>query len=136
MTAAVVDLHAQILDSFQPLTIFVAFVTVLFGLRYPTIATSIAKTLPDKALKLERQYAQKALARLLWSQCVPLTLLIALPTYLFAPLALRVIRHSAFTPWNFDTLRTGFVILTAYMLAASAWTLVLTLRLATKAYTT
>ncbi len=134
MTASLADLRGQVLDSFQPLTIFVAFVTVLFGLRYPTIAAGITKTLPDTEMEQARKNEKDALRRLLWSQCVPLTVLVGLPTYLFVPLALRIMRHDEFTLWNFDTLKTGFVLLTAYMLATLGWAVSLSVRLAVKTY--
>jgi hypothetical protein len=134
MLASPDELRDQALDSLQALTIFVAFVTVLFGLRYTAIVAGIGKVLSPPAKQVARRNEKKDLQRLLWSQSVPLAVLSGVPAYLFLPLSLRIMGHSAFSLWGFDTLKTGFVLLTAYMVVFFAWSLYLSIRLAFNAY--
>jgi hypothetical protein len=123
-----------VVDSLQALTIFVAFVTVLFGLRYSTIATAITKELSPKGMKVARRDEKDKLGRLFWSQCVPLAMLTGAPVFLFLPLSLRIMRHSSFSLLGFDTLRTGFVLLFIYMAFFFCWSMFLGLRLHRKAH--
>jgi hypothetical protein len=127
-------LRSQALDSLQTLTIFVAFVTVLFGLRYPAIRAAIGKTLSGLDKPQARKSEKGDLRRLFWSQCVPLAVLTGAPAYLFFPLSLHIMSHSVFNFWEFDTLKTGFVLLTAYMAVFFGWSLYLSIRLAFKVY--
>jgi hypothetical protein len=127
-------LRGQALDSLQALTIFVAFVTVLFGLRYPAIAAALAKPLSGSDRPIARENEKKELRRLFWSQCAPLTLLSGAPAYLFLPLSVRIVRESSFSLWDFDTLKTGFVFLTGYLAVFFGWSLYLSTRLALKSY--
>ena len=72
MTGAGTTLHSQILDSLQTLTIFVAFVTVLFGIRYVQISRGLQSELPGSNKPTARNDAKADLRRLFWSQCIPL----------------------------------------------------------------
>jgi hypothetical protein len=127
-------LRGQVLDSLQTLTIFVAFVTVLFGLRYPAIAAAVGKTLSAPEKEIARTNEKKELRRLFWSQCAPLALLAGAPAYLFLPLSVRIIGDSSFSIWDFDTVKTGFVLLTGYLAVFFGWSLYLSIRLVCKAY--
>jgi hypothetical protein len=127
-------LRGQALDSLQTLTIFVAFVTVLFGLRYPAIAAALGKPLSGPEKPIARENEKKELRRLFWSQCAPLALLVGAPAYLFLPLSVRIVNASSFSLWDFDTLKTGFVLLTAYLAVFFGWSFYLSIRLALKAY--
>ena len=71
--------------------------------------------------------------RLLWSLCAPLDPLPRLPNP-FMPLSVRIVRESSFSLWDFDTLKTGFVLLTGYLAVFFGWSLYLSIRLALKAY--
>ena len=134
MTTAADVLRGQAHDSLQALTIFVAFVTVLFGLRYPAIAAALGRPLSGPDKPIARKNEKKELRRLFWSQCAPLALLAGAPAYLFLPLSVRIVRESSFSPWNFDTLKTGFVLLTVYLAVFFGWSLYLSIRLALKSY--
>jgi len=134
VTTSVDCLRGQALDSLQALTIFVAFVTVLFGIRYPAIAAALGKPLSGSDKPIARKNEKKELRRLFWSQCAPLALLAGVPAYLFLPLSVRIISESSFSLWNFDTLKTGFVLLTGYLAVFFGWSLYQSIRLALKAY--
>lgn len=134
MTTSADVLRGQALDSLQALTIFVAFVTVLFGLRYPAIAAALGKPLSGSDKPIARENEKKELRRLFWSQCAPLALLAGAPAYLFLPLSVRIVRESSFSLWDFDTLKTGFVLLTGYLAVFFGWSLYLSIRLALKSY--
>lgn len=134
MTTSADVLRGQALDSLQALTIFVAFVTVLFGLRYPAIAAALGKQLSGSDKPRARENEKKELRRLFWSQCAPLVLLTGIPTYLFLPLSVRIVRESSFSLWDFDTLKTGFVLLAGYLAVFFGWCFYLGIRLAWKSY--
>lgn len=136
MTAPAETLRSGVLDSLQTLTIFVAFVTVLFGLRYPDISKVLREDLPDKETRSEaRKIAKRNLRTPFWSQCLVLVILTVIPAYLFLPLSIRVMAHSRFSLWDFDTLETGFVLLTSYLVVFFGWSLYLGIRFAVKTYT-
>ena len=129
------DIHGQVLDSLQTLTIFVAFVTVLFGIRYDPLARGIKEELPDKESKPKaRENAQDDLRRLFWSKGAPLVVLTAIPAYLFLPQTVRIMEASSFSIWDFNTLETGFVFLDCYLIAFFFWCAYLAFRVATKAF--
>ncbi len=135
MTVSAGALRGEVLDSLQTLTIFVAFVTVLFGLRYPEISKKLGEDLPDKETKSEaRKIAKKNLRTPFWSQCLVLVILTVIPAYLFFPLSIRIVTNSRFSPWHFDTLETGFVLLTAYLVVFFCWSLYLGIKFAVKTY--
>jgi hypothetical protein len=115
-------IHAQVMDSLLTLTIFVAFVTVLFGIRYDPMVKGIKDELPDKQSKpIAHGRAKGDLRGLLWSKGLPLVALTAIPTYLFLPLAVRILGASSFGIWHFDTLETGFVFLEGYLITLLIW---------------
>jgi sterol desaturase/sphingolipid hydroxylase (fatty acid hydroxylase superfamily) len=135
VTVSPETLHGEVLDSLQTLTIFVAFVTVLFGLRYPEISKILRQDLPDKETKSEaRRIAKKNLHTPFWSQCLVLVILTVIPAYLFLPLSIRIMAKSRFSLWDFDTLETGFLLLTAYLIVFFGWSLYLGIRFADKTY--
>jgi hypothetical protein len=135
VTAPADALRKDVLDSLQTLTIFVAFVTVLFALRYPDISKKLREPLPDKERKSEAwEDARKNLRTPFWSQCFVLVVLTVIPAYLFLPLSIRVMENSRFSLWDFDTLETGFVLLTAYLVAFFVWSLYLGIEFAKKTY--
>lgn len=127
--------HGQVLDSLQTLTIFVAFVTVLFGIRYDQMVKGIKSELPGKQSKpLAREAAQSDLRGLLWSKGLPLVVLTAIPAYLFLPLTVRILEASSFDIWHFDTLETGFVFLDFYLIIFFFWCTCLAFRVARKGF--
>ena len=134
MTDASTALHSQILDSLQALTIFVAFVTVLFGMRYPQISRGLQAEIPGSNKPTAKKEAKDELRRLFWSQCVPLVVLNAIPAYIFLPLTFSIMESCTIKFWNFDTLETGFFFLAAYLIFFSIWCIYLSLRVAGKGY--
>jgi len=127
--------HGQVRDSLQTLSVFVAFVTVLFGIRYGQLAGGIKSELPDKQAKpIAREKAQNELRALLWSKALPLVVLTAIPAYLFLPLTIRILTASSFDIWHFDTLETGFVLLEFYLTAFFFWCAYLAVRVAGKSF--
>ncbi len=128
------DLHTEILDTFQALTIFVAFVTILFALRYPTIVVAASTDLPDASKPQARLIEQRRRRSIFWSQCVPLFSLTLIPSYLFLPLFIRVLRESRLKMWDFDPVRTGYLFLTLYIALGCAWCGILSARVAARGY--
>lgn len=136
MVIASTAIHGQVLDSLQTLTIFVAFVTVLFGIRYDLLVKGIKAELPDKESKpVARENAQSELRGLLWSKGLPLVVLTAIPAYLFLPVTVRILEASSFDIWHFDTLETGFVFLDIYLVLFFFWCAYLACRIARKSLT-
>jgi hypothetical protein len=128
-------IHGQVRDSLQTLSVFVAFVTVLFGVRYGHLAKAIKSELPDRQSKpLARENAQRDLRGLLWSKGLPLAVLTAIPAYLFLPLTVRILAGSPFRIWNFDIMETGFVLLEFYLIAFFFWCAYLAVRVARKSF--
>ncbi|HUZ40845.1 MAG TPA: hypothetical protein VMU68_05585 [Acidimicrobiales bacterium] len=127
-------LQAQALDAFQALTLFVAFVTVLFGVRYSSIASAGYADLPGREKPEARKIEQAKRHSIFWAQCVPLVCLTAMPIYVFLPLAFRIVSHGLFRWWGFDVVTQSFVLLTAYLLLFFSWTVVLGVRVAARAY--
>ena len=128
-------IHGQVLDSLQTLTIFVAFVTVLFGIRYDPMVKGIKGELPDKQSKpIARENARGDLRGLFWSKGLPLVALAAIPAYLFLPLTVRILKSSSPDIWHFDTLETGFFFLDCYLIALFLWCAYLAFRVARKGF--
>jgi uncharacterized BrkB/YihY/UPF0761 family membrane protein len=128
------DLDTQALDAFQVLTIFVAFVTVLFGIRYSSLLSAASDPLPETNKPDQRKNARKTRRIVLWVHSVPLALLTGISAFLFLPLAIRILDHGQFRFWNFDLVTEGYVLLTAYMFVFFVWTLALTMKISIKAF--
>ena len=128
------NLETQALEAIQVLTVFVAFVTVLFGIRYSSLLSAAGDPLPDANKPDQRKNARKARRSVLWVQSLPLVLLTGISAFLFSPLAIRIVDHGQFRFWNFTLVTEGYVLLTVYMFVFFVWTIVLTTRISLKGF--
>ena len=124
--------HAQALETLQVLSVFVAFVTVLFGLRYPAMSAAARTALPDETKPEARALCQNQLRTQLQGQLYLTLVVIALPAYLFLPLCCSIVSDSTLKLWRFDTITTGFVLLTGYLVGLTIWTAGLVFTIASK----
>jgi len=128
------NLQEQALLAFQALTMFVAFVTVLFGIRYTSLLATATDALPDASTSEKRKNEQKRRRKVLWVQGLPLVSLTGVSVFLFLPLAIRIVDHHQFRLWNFDLIIEAYVFLAAYMFIFFIWTLVLNIQIVIKAF--
>ncbi|PEQ84667.1 hypothetical protein CN481_22125 [Bacillus sp. AFS006103] len=110
------ELNSILNDSFDAISILLVFVTVLFSIRYPEIKTVIDEPLQnDKPKALERQ--KKGIRSALLIKWIPVTALNFIVVYSMTPLALNTISKSTLSLFNFDFIRTTFILIWYFNIA-------------------
>jgi hypothetical protein len=109
-------LNSILNDSFDAISILLVFVTVLFSIRYPEIKAVLDEPLQtDKPIALERQ-REKIKSELL-IKWIPVTTLNFIVVYSLTPLALKTINQSKLSLFNFDFIRTAFILIWYFIIA-------------------
>lgn len=119
------DLSLLIKDSFNVISLILVFTFVLFDIRYPEILKEVEKDIPDKSLELARQYHRKKLWECLVYKNFLLIVVNGALLYLFLPLLVNVLLNSEFQIWNFDFIRTAFVLVIGLIGIFLAWSIFL-----------
>lgn len=125
-------LTAQIKDSFEVISLILVFVFVLFDIRYPQITRLLQKDAPPVERKIERGQFKKELKEGLIRYGLPLVGSNAVMLVLFLPLLTQVLQNSRLEWWNFDFVRTAFVVVYALIVFFFAWSLYLSVLLIQK----
>jgi hypothetical protein len=128
------SLHSQSLDAFQSLTLFVAFTTVLFGIRYPSLVAAASAELPTNAKPQARENERAKRRAAFWGQGAPLVLLTAVPVFVFSPLTLEILRQGQFKLWGFDVVIESFVLIDGLVLVLLVWAACLTVRVGLRGF--
>lgn len=124
------ELRQDILDAFQAVSLIIVFVTVMFGIRYPTIIENLKMEIPSPPLA-RRRTKLKVLHSLLIN-CVLQLLLIGGSLYLCLPLTIRIIKEYSFKLWNFEFLPTSFILVFVWISFIFCWCLILTIEMIIK----
>jgi hypothetical protein len=126
---AMPDLSPLISRSFDVVSLVLVFVFVLFDIRYPQITQTIKKEIPDKAREKDRRFYRDELQKCLLQKNLPLVLIYGVLTYLLLPLLVGIFAQSRIDLWNFDLLRTGYLVVFLFVLAFFLWSVWLGVRL-------
>lgn len=121
------ELNEQIQTAFEAISLILVFVTVLFGLRYPQIQSDIESSIPEGPKAKQRH--RKTLWQSFMVNGVPLLLINGVASYLFLPLFVRVLRESRLNLWDFDFIRTSFVLIALLVFFFFLWSGYLAIRL-------
>lgn len=104
------DLNTLLNDSFDAISILLVFVTVLFSIRYPEIKTVLEEPLlTGKPKALERQ--KKNIKSVLLIKWLPVVTINFIVVYSMIPLAINIISQSTISFFNFDFIRTAFILI-------------------------
>ncbi|MEH7387631.1 hypothetical protein V7147_19845 [Bacillus sp. JJ1521] len=110
------ELNSILNDSFGAISILLVFVTVLFGIRYPEIKTVLDEPLQtDKPKALEKQ--KKKIKSDLLIKWIPVVILIFIVVYSMTPLAIKTMLNSTISLFNFDFIRTSFILIWYFNIA-------------------
>jgi hypothetical protein len=119
------QIHRTIVDILQASSIILVFLTVIFGVKYPLIISDLETEIPNENKKNERNRVKKKLSQNFIMNCLPLTLLCAVFGYILLPFAFVIIKSSNIAIWNFDVLKTIFVIIVLWIWIMFFWFLLL-----------
>lgn len=117
----------EITFSFQAAQVLLVFVIFLFTIVFTEIQKTINKNIP-KRTKDHKNYL-KDLKTVAKPKSILLIVLLATVSYLFSPLFFRVISDSKFKIWDFDFLRTSFVLITILIFSVFIWSIILYVQL-------
>jgi hypothetical protein len=123
------DLAQNVKASFEAVSLIVVFVFVLFDIRYPQIVRDIDSEIPDPARTKERKNHRRLLLNSILRNSLPLVVVNGVLLYLLSPLVVEILRSSTFQVWNFDFLRTCFVVVCGFVAVFFVWSVALTIRL-------
>lgn len=123
------DINQLIKQSFDSISLILVFVFVLFGIRYPQINDDLKKEIPDSTRKIERKKYKEKLKENLSSKALPLVIIYGFLFYLFLPLLLKIFSSSKLQLWDFDIMRTTFVVVDLFILSFLIWSLSQAIRL-------
>jgi hypothetical protein len=120
-----VDLSKMIADYFDAIGLVLVFSFVLFDLWHPKIDALITEPIPDAAKQDNvRKHAEK-LQRGFWIKSFPLSLIYVGLFYLMLPQVIEVINTSRLNFWQFDILRTAFILVTCFLIYFGGWSIYL-----------
>lgn len=117
----------EITFSFQAAQVLLVFVIFLFTIVFTEIQKTINKNIP-KRTKDHKNYL-KDLKTVERPKSILLIVLLAAVSYLFSPLFFRVISDSTIKVWDFDFLRTSFVLITILIFSVFIWSIKLYMQL-------
>lgn len=126
----IMEINKEILNVFQAASIILVFVTLLFGVKYPIIVSELEKEFPlgKKAINKEK----KRLRKVIIIHCIPQLIIFGLASYLFTPLAVKVLKVSTISFWNFDFLKTAYIFSFTWCWTMFFWSLYLALQIVRK----
>lgn len=122
----------SISGTFDVLNILLVFLSVIFGITYNEAVRLLDASIPDAAKVRERQIARKNIRRFLLVKWLPLVVTTAGTTYIFLPLAVRVLATSQLHFWDFDIQRTSFILVFILLVIALIWMLAILVQLVLK----
>ncbi len=125
------DLTLQLKESFSIISLILVFALLLFDIRYPQVHKELEKNVPDKNLISDRKFFRKKL----WDSLLKIFVLIliyGMLIYLFLPLLVSVLQNSKIEFWNFEFIRTAFIIVFCLIAGFFLWSLHLAIRLIKK----
>ena len=123
------NLDVLLESSFKAISVLLVFVTMLFNSRYSEIGDILNEPIiRDKTIACEKQ--RKKILNTLLYKWMPVVLLIGVCTYTMTPLAIETICGSEVRLFNFDFIRTAFVLVWGLNLSF----FILSLHLAYKLY--
>lgn len=125
------ELNSILNESFDAISILLVFVTVLFSIRYPEIKIVLDEPLQiDKPKALERQ--KKKLKSELLIKWIPVVALNCIVVYSMTPLALKTISQSTLSIFNFDFIRTSFILIWYFNIAFFLSSIIILVKLFSK----
>jgi hypothetical protein len=105
-------IDTEIEKYFQAISLILVFVTIFFSLVYSKIEKNRNNDIPPLNQIKERQKQKDLLAKDLAIYCFPLVLLNGFSFYLMSPLAIKIVSISKFMVWDFDFMRTAYILIT------------------------
>jgi len=126
------DLAQSVEVAFNGMSLLLVFITVLFGIRYPTAIEFLNSPDGDPEKAYETRRRREKLGLFLIGQWTPLVVLSGIASYLLAPLATAIVATSRFSVWNFDIALTTYVFITMLLLMSFIWATALGLGLLAK----
>lgn len=112
------EFDRQLVDDFQAVAIILALATVFFGIQYQKVLDILAERIPAGP------DARKKLIERLWGalyRVVPIAAISGASGYLFLPAAIRILRSGRLEFWNFDFIRTAWMLVLALLTLTFVW---------------
>jgi hypothetical protein len=113
----------SLLDGSQMVSVLLVFVSVLFGIKYQSIIAALQQEIPD-AIRIDERAAFRRRQR----QCIFVDVLpVAVPAVVLAlillPPTLRILTSNMLAHPSDDFVPTVFVLVEAFVVAGSAWSI-------------
>ncbi len=120
---------SEILSS---ISVLLVFLTILVTYLSTELNAILNESKPVKDRKAEREKFIKKLRFILFIKSVPITLVFLLVTYTLLPTTFEIIQTSDVALWDFDSLRTIFMIVELGLVGFTIYSLIQTIRLIKK----
>lgn len=122
------DLDSVIANSFGALSVLLVFSTLIFSIRYPEILKDIEHVFSiGKKQALSRE--KKTLMNNLIFKWFPVVIITFICAYVMMPLGIKILKTSYLNVFDFDMLRTTFVLVWYFSILLFSSTIYLGIRL-------
>lgn len=112
-------LESELRDAIAATSVILVFAIVWLDIVIRRVGEELEKPVPTGESAKKRFRA--GIASLCLLQCLPTLMVFGAISYLYLPLTVEVVRTSHIALWNFDFLRTAFLVIEAFLLAFSAF---------------
>lgn len=122
----------HISDLLSSISVLLVFLTILVTYVSTELRAILDELIPDTTEAKKREKFFRRLRFVLFVKSLPITLVFILVTYILLPHTIDVISTSSFSWWNFDSLKTIFVIIEFGLIGFTIYSLTQTIRLIRK----
>jgi hypothetical protein len=114
------------------ISVLLVFLTILVTYLSTELNAILEEAKPVKERKTEREKFFKRLRFILIIKSLPITLIFLLVTYTLLPTTIEILQTSKLSLWDFDSLKTIFVIVELGLVGFTIYSFIQTIRLVKK----
>ena len=112
-----------LLDGSQMVSVLLVFISVLFGVKYQSIAATLRQEIPDADRGGERRALRRRQAQCIFADVLPVALPAALLGLILLPPTVRILTTNMLTHPSDDLVPTVFVLVEAFVVAGAIWSI-------------
>lgn len=122
----------SISDLLSSISVLLVFLTILVTYLSTELKQILDEPKPEKTRVKERGKFLKRLRFILFVKSIPITFIFILVTYTLLPHSINILITSNLDFWNFDSLKTIFIIIELGLIGFSIYSVIQTIRLIKK----
>ena len=113
----------SLLDGSQMVSVLLVFVSVLFGIKYPSVIAALQQDIPDAIRIDERAAFRRRQRQCIFADALPVGVpAVVLALILWSP-TLRILTSNMLVHASEDLVPTVFVLVEAFIVAGAAWSI-------------